>query len=126
MAGLSSKMSFLLPGNALVIMNMTRKEICERIDAIKKDISKNNCELIRKKTAEREYQVFQPNRLRFLGKVIQALRQRLATEVAHVLQWELDKQQEINLRLLEEIETLKRMLHTGANGSGPGSGNDEG
>ena len=121
--GLSSKIYFLLPGDALVIMNMTRKEICERIDAIKKDISKNNCDLVRKKAAEREYQVFQPNRLRFLGKMIRTLRQRLATEVAHVLQLELDKQQEINLRLLKEIEELKRKLHTGSHEPGPG--NDE-
>ena len=103
---------------------MTRKEICERIDAIKKDISKNNCDLIRKKAAELEYQVFNPNRLRFLGKVIRTFRQRLATEVAHVLQLELDKQKEINLRLLKEIEELKRVLHTRPDRPGPG--NDEG
>jgi hypothetical protein len=89
---------------------MTKDEILYRIEEIKKEVGKNNCDIIRKKANERVFQVFKPNRLRFAGKLIQKLRRRVAAEIAHVLEVELDKQKEINLRLLKEIEELKKML----------------
>ena len=91
---------------------MDKEEILAKITEIKNSVSEDNIKIIRKKILEREFQVFKPNRLRFIGKPIQIIRKRLAAEVEHVIQPILDTQKEINLRVLKEIEELKKLLQS--------------
>ena len=48
---------------------------------------------------------------------IKNFRNRIVKEIAHTLEPELDKQKEINLRLLKEIEELKIMVNNHRNES---------
>jgi hypothetical protein len=91
---------------------MEKEEILTKITEIKKSISEDNIKIIHKKILEREFHVFKPNRLRLIGKPIQTIRKRLAAEVEHVIQPILDSQKEINLRLLKEIEELKKLVQS--------------
>jgi MoaA/NifB/PqqE/SkfB family radical SAM enzyme len=92
--------------------DMEKEEILTKITEIKKSISEDNIKIIHKKILEREFHVFKPNRLRLIGKPIQTIRKRLAAEVEHVIQPILDSQKEINLRLLKEIEELKKLVQS--------------
>jgi len=87
---------------------MNKEKIIKTIKYIKFDISRDNCNIIEKKSHYREFKIFSPNRLKVLSKIIKKVRRRLVSEIAHILEPELDKQQEINLRLLKEIEELKK------------------
>jgi MoaA/NifB/PqqE/SkfB family radical SAM enzyme len=92
--------------------HLEKEEILAKITEIKHSVSEDNIKIIQKKILEREFQVFKPNRLRFIGKPIQIIRKRLAAEVEHVIQPILDTQKEINLRVLKEIEELKKLLQS--------------
>jgi len=93
-------------------LQMDKNEIIARIENIKKEISLDNCKIIRDKISERTYQVFKPNRLLFLGNLIQKIRRRLVAEIEHALEPILNNQKEINLRLLKEIEALKKAVQS--------------
>jgi len=87
---------------------MNREYIIKKINLIRSEINQDSCKIIEKKALHREFKVFSPNRLKFLSKIIKRIRRRLVSEIAHILEPEFDKQREINLRLLKEIEELKK------------------
>jgi MoaA/NifB/PqqE/SkfB family radical SAM enzyme len=75
-----------------------------------KTSDQDNSAIIRQKILQREFQVFAPRRLSFLSTFIKKIRNRMAVEIAHVLEPILENQKEINLRLLKEIEELKKQI----------------
>jgi hypothetical protein len=87
---------------------MDRKEILERIDAIKKELSENQFDIIKEKILERKFHHHKSNRKFLPGRFIEGMRRRLMLEVEMILEPMLDNQKEINLRLLEEIRRLKK------------------
>lgn len=89
---------------------MDKKEIKQVLRETRESVIRSNCDTIEKKADQREFQVFLPNRLKFLGFLIRGIRKIFVREVAHALEWELDRQREINLRLVKEIRLLQDRL----------------
>jgi MoaA/NifB/PqqE/SkfB family radical SAM enzyme len=76
----------------------------------KESPASKNSAIIRQRILQREFQVSEPRRFAFMAKLIKKLRHRMAVEIAHVLEPVLENQKEINLRLLKEIEELKKTI----------------
>lgn len=87
---------------------MNQKEIMERIDAIKKELSENQFYIITEKILERKFHHHKSDRKFLLGRFIEGMRRRLMLEIEMILEPMLDNQKEINLRLLEEIQRIKK------------------
>jgi GTPase SAR1 family protein len=87
---------------------MERKEILTKIEKIKQEIEAESCDLIREKILQREYHQQISGRSFFFAFLINKLRRRLIVEMNHILDPILDNQREINLRLLKEVEQLKK------------------
>lgn len=86
---------------------MNKKEIIKTLKNTKQSVIKSNCQYIEKKANEREFQVFLPNRFKLFSFLIKGIRKIFIKEIAHALELELNKQREINLRLVKEIELLQ-------------------
>jgi len=87
---------------------MDRKEILERIDEIKEEVEKDQFNIIREKILERSFHLHKSHRNFFTRRLIQKIRKRLILEIDLILEPILDKQKEINLRLLDEIKRLRK------------------
>ena len=87
---------------------MDRKEILNRIDVIKKELSEDQFDIITKKILERKFHHHKSDRKFLLRRFIEGMRRRLMLEVEMILEPMLDNQKEINLRLLEEIRRIKK------------------
>ncbi len=87
---------------------MDRKEILERIDAIKKELAEDQFDIIKEKILERKFHHHKSNRKFLLGRLIEGMRRKLMFEIEMILEPMLDNQKEINLRLLEEIQRMKK------------------
>jgi len=95
---------------------MDRKEILERIDIIKKELAENQFDIVKEKIFERKFHHHKSDRKILLRRFIEGMRRRLMLEVEMILEPMLDNQKEINLRLLEEIQRIKKevdVLQTG-------------
>ena len=86
---------------------MDRKEILERIDAIKKEVSEDQFNITLNKILERKFHHHKSDRKILLRRFIEGMRRKLMLEVEMILEPVLDNQKEINLRLLEEIRKIK-------------------
>ncbi len=91
---------------------MDRKEILERIDAIKKELAEDQFDIIKEKILERKFHHHKSNRKFLLGRLIEGMRRKLMFEIEMILEPMLDNQKEINLRLLEEIQRMKKEMMT--------------
>lgn len=91
---------------------MERKEILEKIEAVKREMAEDQLEIIEAKIRERTFHHHKSDRKWFLGKLIEALRRKLMMETEFILEPLLDNQKEINLRLLEEFRRLKKEVST--------------
>ena len=89
---------------------MKREEIVKKLKKIKESVITSNCSYIEQKANQREFQIFSPNRFKFLSPLIKKIRSIIVKEIAHAVEPELDKQREINLRLVKEIELLKNEI----------------
>jgi|GEM_PF-5731391 len=87
---------------------MDRKEILKTVNETRDSVVRSNCKTIEKRAGERKFQVFLPNRFKFLSFLIRGIRRILVREVAHALELELERQEEINLRLVKEIRLLQK------------------
>lgn len=87
---------------------MERKEILEKIEAVKKELAEDQFAIIKDKISERKFHHHKSDRKWFLGKLIEALRRKLMMEIEFILEPLFDNQKEINLRLLEEVRRLKK------------------
>jgi hypothetical protein len=87
---------------------MEKEEILAKIDKIKSEIEADACDLIREKIQQRDLDFRKSGRGFFLAPLINGLRRRLLIEMNHILEPLLENQKEINLRLLKEIEKLKK------------------
>ncbi len=87
---------------------MDRKEIIERMDAIKKELAEDQFDLIKEKILERNFHHHKSDRKFLLRRLIEGMRRRLMLEIEMILEPMLDNQKEINLRLLEEIQRMKK------------------
>jgi len=87
---------------------MDRKEILERIDVIKKELSDDQFDIIKEKILERKFHHHKSDRKFLLGRFIEGMRRRLMLEIEMILEPMQDNQKEINLRLLEEIRRIKK------------------
>lgn len=87
---------------------MERKEILEKIAAVRKELAEDQFAIACDKILERKFHHHKSNRKWFLGKSIERLRRKLMMEIEFILEPVLDTQREINLRLLEEVRKLKR------------------
>jgi hypothetical protein len=90
---------------------MRREEIVEKLAKIKKSVMTSNCAYIKNRANQREFQIFSPNRFKFLSPLIRKIRSIIVKEIDHAIEPELDKQREINLRLVKEIELLRKELN---------------
>ena len=87
---------------------MDQKEIMERIDAIKTELAADQFDIIKEKILERKFHHHKSNRKLLFSRFIEGMRRRLMLEIELILEPVLDNQKEINLRLLEEIQRLKK------------------
>jgi len=87
---------------------MDRKEILERIDAIKKELAEDQFDIIKEKILERKLHHHKSDRKFLLRRLIEGMRRRLMLEIEMILEPMLENQKEINLRLLEEIQRIKK------------------
>jgi hypothetical protein len=88
---------------------MESKQILAKIDKIKKEIEADSCALIRDKIQLREMNYQKSGRGFFMAAIINKLRRRLIVEINHILEPILENQKEINLRLLKEVEKIKKI-----------------
>ncbi len=89
---------------------MERNEILARLDAIRDEVRAANPGIIRRLIAEEHLHVQVSSRRSLAGRMVNALRRRLLAEVELGLRPILDRQFEINLRLLKELESLREEL----------------
>ena len=87
---------------------MERKQILAKIEKIKKEIEADSCELIREKIQQRDLNFQKSGRGFFFAFIINKLRRRLLVEINHIMEPILENQKEINLRLLKEVEKIKK------------------
>jgi len=87
---------------------MESKQILQKIEKIKKEIEADACDLIREKIQQRDLHFQKSGKGFFLALIINKLRRRLLVEMDHILEPILENQKEINLRLLKEIEKIKK------------------
>ncbi len=98
---------------------MERAEIVARIAALKADVDASNPDIIRRLINGTGHHIFvqTSHRASLPGRLINGLRRKLLFEVERGLEPALERQREINLRLLKEIETLKAALEQKGNGA---------
>lgn len=89
---------------------MERHEILARLDAIRDEVRAANPGIIRRLIVEEHLHVQVSSRRSLAGRLVNALRRRLLAEVELGLRPLLDRQREINLRLLKEVESLREEL----------------
>ncbi len=89
---------------------MERNEILARLDAIRAEVRAANPGIIRRLIVEEHLHVQVSSRRSLAGRLVNALRRRLLAEVELGLRPLLDRQREINLRLLKEVESLQEEL----------------
>ena len=65
---------------------MDQKEIIERIDVIKKELSADQFDIITEKILERKFHHHKSNRKFFLGIFIEGMRRRLMLEIEMILE----------------------------------------
>ncbi|MCX6557183.1 MAG: hypothetical protein NTW95_07125 [Candidatus Aminicenantes bacterium] len=87
---------------------MEKEEILAKIEKIKSEIEADSCDLIREKIQQRDLNFQKSGKGFFLAFIINKLRRRLIIEMNHILEPLLENQKEINLRLLKEIEKIKK------------------
>jgi len=91
---------------------MERKEILEKIEAVRRELADDQLAIVKDKIYERKFHHHKSDRKWFLGRLIEAMRRKLMMEVEFILEPWLDNQREINLRLLEEVKRLKNAVTT--------------
>jgi len=97
---------------------MERDEILQKIARIRSELDQDQYRIMKDLILERRFHLHRSNRNIFIRKIIETLRGKLTREVELVLGPELDKQRDINLRFLEEIERLKKACQaSGPDGS---------
>lgn len=89
---------------------MDRKEILDRIDTIKKELAEDQFGIIKEKILEKRLHHHKSDRKFLLRRLIEGMRRRLMLEIDLILEPILDNQKEINLRLLEEAQRMKKEL----------------
>lgn len=89
---------------------MERKEILARIEAIRDEVRAANPAIIRRLIVEEHLHVQVSSRRSLAGRLVNKLRRRLLAEVEIGLRPLLDRQREIHLRLLKELESLREEL----------------
>jgi hypothetical protein len=89
---------------------MERNEILARLDAIRDEVRAANPGIIRRLIVEEHLYVQVSSRRSLAGRLVNALRRRLLAEVELGLRPVLDRQREIHLRLLKELEELREEL----------------
>jgi len=87
---------------------MEKEEILAKIEKIKSEIEADSCDLIREKIQQRDLNFQKSGKGFFLALIINKLRRRLIVEMNHIFEPILENQKEINLRLLKEIEKIKK------------------
>lgn len=89
---------------------MNQQEILEKIEEIKKELEKDKFNIIKEKISERTFHLHNSHRNIINQKLIQRMRKRLILEIELILNPILENQKNINLRLLSEIEQLKKAI----------------
>lgn len=90
-----------------------------RIAAIKAEVDAANPDIIRRLIAGTGHPIFvqRSHRASVPGRLVNGIRRKLLFEVERALEPAFERQREINLRLLKEIETLKAALEQKGNGA---------
>ncbi len=98
---------------------MERAEILARIAALKADVDASNADIIRRLIDGTRNGIFvqTSHRASLPGRLINGIRRKLLFEVERGLEPTFERQREINLRLLKEIENLKAALEQKGNGA---------
>jgi hypothetical protein len=96
---------------------MEREEMLARLAAIKTEVDAANVDIIRRLIAERRIHVQTSHRASLPGRLINGLRRKLLFEVERGFEPVFERQREIDLRLLKEIETLKAALEQKGHGA---------
>jgi len=91
-------------------LSVDQADILKKIEEIRRELSQDQYELLKQKILERSFHLHKSNRNPLSRRIIERLRSRLTKEVELIMGPILDNQQEINLRLLEEIERLKQAV----------------
>ncbi len=91
---------------------MDREEILKKIEEIRREVAKDQFEILRGKILERRFHLHSSHRGLFFKNILQGLRKRLILEISLILEPILDNQKEINLRFLKELEKLKETVST--------------
>jgi hypothetical protein len=89
---------------------MERTEVLARIAAIKAEVDAANPDIIRRLITGHRVFVQTSHRASLPGRLINSIRRKLLFEVERGLEPTFERQREINLRLLKEIEALKVAL----------------
>jgi hypothetical protein len=89
---------------------MERTEMLARIAAVKAEVDAANPDIIRRLITEHRIHVQTSHRTSLLGRLINSIRRKLLFEVERGLEPMFERQREINLRLLKEIEALNTAL----------------
>lgn len=78
------------------------------MDTIKKELAEDQFDIIKEKILEKKLHHHKSNRKFLLRRLIEGMRRRLMLEIDLILEPMLDNQKEINLRLLEEVQRMKK------------------
>jgi hypothetical protein len=91
---------------------MNREEIIQKIESIRKSLEQDQFEIMTEKILERTFHFHRSDRNIIMKKLIERLRARLMNEIELILEPELNKQREINLRFLKEIKSIKQQIES--------------
>jgi len=91
---------------------MERDEILQKISQIRSGLARDQYRIMKGMILERRFHLHRSKRNPILRKIIEKLRGKLVKEVELALGPVLDKQRDIDLRFLEEIERLKKACQT--------------
>ena len=97
---------------------MERDEILQKISQVRSGLARDQYRIMKGMILERRFHLHRSKRIPILRKIIEKLRGKLVREVELALGPVLDKQRDIDLRFLEEIERLKKACQAdGADGA---------
>jgi len=99
---------------------MEREEILARIETIRAEVAAANPDILRRLIADSGFRVFvqTSHRASLPGRLVNGIRRKLLFEVERGLEPLFERQREVNLRLLKEIESLKAALEHEKHGAG--------
>lgn len=90
---------------------MDQKQILKKINDIHEELRNDQYRIISEKIQRQTFHLHRSNRGFLMRKIIHFFRRKLKNEVELILKPVLDKQKDIDMRFLHEIQNLKKQVY---------------